>query len=70
MLYIKIENGKAVSTTGEYPGNEAMAQRGAYETRNDWPTMERAEQVAKELNEAALKTVGVLYIATDSGPNR
>lgn len=69
MFYIKMENGKAVAAQNEYPGNEAMAQRGAYENRNDWPTFERAEQVAKELNEAAVQTVERPYIATDAGPH-
>lgn len=64
MLIVKIENGKAVSATTQYP-----QEWKGHESRNDWPTMERAEQVAKELNEAAVQTVACPYIAIDSGPN-
>lgn len=69
MFYVRISEGKAVAAQTEYPGNDEMAARGRWENRNDWRTMERAEQVAKELNEAAVQTVAQPYIATDSGPH-
>jgi hypothetical protein len=69
MFYVKMQDGKAVAASNEYPGNEAISQRGAFENRNDWPTMERAEQIARELNEAAMQTVAQPFIAIDNGPN-
>jgi hypothetical protein len=68
MLYVKMQHGKAVEAQTEYPGNDAMG-RGEYETRSYWKAMDRAEQVAAQLNEAALQTVAQRYIAIDNGPN-
>ena len=61
MLYVLFTDGRATAAQTAYP---KMAD-GRYQTRNDWPTMARAEEVAAQLTEAT----GTLYLATDSGPN-
>lgn len=77
MFYVQIKDGKAVAAevcsaeTSEKIGNawRRNGQGDGWEYRGDWKTFERAEQVAKELNEAAVQTVARPYIATDSGPH-
>lgn len=51
---------RAVSATAEFPKDYT-----SYQNRNDWKTLARAEQVAKELTVNTHQT----YLATDSGPN-
>jgi len=61
MLSVKIVANVAVSATTEFPADYT-----SHENRNDWKSMERAEEVAAQLNAAA----GFRrYIATDAGGN-
>lgn len=65
MLYVKIENGRAVSATTEYPERDRQGRMLAgYETRNDWGSLDRASVVAIELSDAT----GTHYVAIDAGP--
>lgn len=61
MYYIEMKNGLAVSATLS-PSAHTLAIPGLYETRNEWKTFERAEQIAKELT-----AVAGHWIATDAG---
>jgi hypothetical protein len=63
MLYVKIQNDRAVGAQTEYPGEERAAL--TFETRNDWKSFGRAEVVAAQLSLAT----GTKYIATDAGPH-
>lgn len=65
MFYVKIENGRAVEVTTEYPRNTEGNWDRSYENRNDWKTMERVEEIAVQLT----AKLGRLFIGTDSGPN-
>jgi hypothetical protein len=61
MIYVLINsNGKATLSN---PAEAQALNYAGIETRNDWKTMERAEQVAAELSES----LGYLCIATDAG---
>lgn len=56
MFYVAMAGGRAVGVTLEY-------QRTGHETRNDWKSFGRVEQIAAELTEA----LGERYLATDAG---
>lgn len=68
MYYVKIFNQKAVEATTE---SQSTYQRrpapdgSFYETRSDWPTFSRVEEVAAQLTESLKAT----WIATDAGPH-
>lgn len=62
MFYVFIQDGKAVGADENYEG---AREHGKIECRHDWRTFERAEQVAKELNENS--TIWHRYLAVDSG---
>lgn len=59
MLYVRFENGQAVEAVPSVAGYDSTG----FETRNDWQTLARAEQVARELTEAT----GKPFIGTDAG---
>jgi hypothetical protein len=65
MLYVKIENDKAVAAQTEYPKEQDGRFNASFQNRNDWKTLARATDVAAQLTEAT----GTLYIATDAGPH-
>jgi hypothetical protein len=65
MFYVLIENSLAKSVTTDYPQVDGRFDS-RYQNRNDWKTLERAEAVAEQLNEAA---DDMLYIAIDNGPS-
>jgi hypothetical protein len=65
MFYVLIDNGRAVSTTTEFPRMNDGSYDRRYEHRHDWKTMDRAREVASQLTEST----GTLHLATDSGPN-
>lgn len=64
MLFIQIVNGKAKLASTEFPKGST-----GWQSRHDWPTYERAQQVACELNEVQVPGSGVTYVATDAGPH-
>lgn len=69
MFYVRIENGKAVEVSSEFPTQAFMSShplQNGWEYRGNWKTFEMAAQRAAELNMVAGKFV---YDATDSGPN-
>lgn len=60
MLYVALNaDRRAVFASKDYAGHANT------ETRNDWKTMARAEEVAAQLTAAT----GAQYLATDAGPN-
>ncbi len=66
MLVVKIVNGWAISAEPMGTSGWKMPESGVrYENRNDWKTLERANKVAVQLS----CTTGLIYVATDSGPN-
>lgn len=59
MFYVTLKNSRAVSASTE------STRDANTETRHDWKTLERAEEVAAQLTEAT----GTRYIGIDSGAN-
>lgn len=57
MLYIKVENGKAVKVFGQYVA-DSNAQ-----SRWDWKSFQQVQQLAEECSTLAAKT----YLAVDAG---
>jgi hypothetical protein len=77
MLTVRIENGAAVEalTWEQYEAARARHSTLTYENRNDWKTMERAEQVSNDLTRNYLmkylgsQGAGRVFLAVDNGPN-
>lgn len=58
MFYVRIQNGKAVAVTTEFPRNAILASdtgslKDCYEYRGNWKALEIAQQRAAELNVAS-----------------
>jgi hypothetical protein len=64
MLYVRIQNAVAVSATKDIPA-DYDDKTVLIQTRNDWKTLARAEELAAQLT----ASTGATYLATDAGPN-
>jgi hypothetical protein len=75
MLYIRLKNGKAVETSGEYPRNAGVEgwarnkngtfKKNGWLNRNDIESFEIAKRLAEELTEST----GYVFLPADKGPN-
>lgn len=66
MITVRLENGRVVEKLAEFPkGDAAGWAAGRYENRNDWRTLDRAQEVATQLTEVT----GELHVATET-PNQ
>lgn len=68
MFYVRIENGRAVEVRSveEMAATERRKHNLRFESRHDWKTWERVEDIAEELNAAMPART---FLAVDSGPN-
>lgn len=72
MLTVRMENGKAMEalTWEQYEAARARRTNLTYENRNDWKTMQRAEEVSNELTRASVaRGDNRVFLAVDAGPN-
>lgn len=65
MLYVRMEAGRAVEVSTDYPQTTEKRYDDRFENRNDWKSFERVTEIAAQLTE----TTGVTYLPVDSGPN-